>query len=145
MQKTSLVRVLEFHLADSHIMCRPDQVQEEFLAVLDLVQYVMATLGLTEDCSYRASLHDPLKDKFDDADWDEAETPYVNVARITIPAPQRRVDSERRAARCENLVFTPWHSLAEHRPLGSINRLRKAVYLASEGHRGAGAKSGSGQ
>jgi threonyl-tRNA synthetase len=68
-----LVRVLEFHLADSHIMCRPDQVQEEFLAVLDLVQYVMATLGLAEDCSYRASLHDPLKDKFDDADWEQAE------------------------------------------------------------------------
>jgi hypothetical protein len=69
--------------------------------------------------------------------WDEAETPYVNVARITIPAPQRRVDSPKRAERCESLVFTPWHSLADHRPLGSINRLRKAVYLASEGHRAA--------
>lgn len=74
--------------------------------------------------------------------WDEAETPYVNVARITIPAPQRRIDGPKRVERCENLVFTPWHSLADHQPLGSINRLRRAVYIASEGHRGASGKGG---
>ena len=32
--------------------------------------------------------------------------------------------------RPENLSFTPWHSLPEHRPIGGINRVRKAVYLA---------------
>ena len=30
----------------------------------------------------------------------------------------------------ENLSFTPWHSLPEHRPLGGINRARKAIYRA---------------
>ncbi|MEM7221442.1 MAG: catalase family protein [Pseudomonadota bacterium] len=67
--------------------------------------------------------------------WDEAETPYVTVAKIMIPAPQRNLFSRHRRRACERLVFTPWHSLADHRPLGSINRLRKAVYLASEEHR----------
>ena len=30
----------------------------------------------------------------------------------------------------ENLSFTPWHALPEHRPLGGINRARKAIYRA---------------
>jgi len=29
---------------------------------------------------------------------------------------------------CENLTYTPWHALPEHRPLGGINRVRRAVY-----------------
>jgi hypothetical protein len=49
------------------------------------------------------------------------------VARITIPAPQLGLSEEE----CEELVFTPWHALADHQPIGSINRLRYAVYLAS--------------
>ena len=32
---------------------------------------------------------------------------------------------------CENMVFNPWNSLPEHRQLGSVNRMRFAVYLAS--------------
>jgi len=68
--------------------------------------------------------------------WDEAETPWVNVARLTLPAPQRKIDSPRHEERCERLVFTPWHCLPEHEPIGGINRLRKAVYIASAKHRG---------
>ncbi|MDH3914498.1 MAG: hypothetical protein OEU09_24750, partial [Rhodospirillales bacterium] len=62
------------------------------------------------------------------------------VAKITIPAPQKNIDGPQQVERCEALAFTPWHSLADHQPLGSINRLRKAVYLASEAHRAAGGK-----
>ena len=29
---------------------------------------------------------------------------------------------------CENLSFTPWHSLPQHRPLGAVNRVRRTVY-----------------
>lgn len=54
---------------------------------------------------------------------------YVTVARITIP-PQD-VTSEERRNFCESLFYTPWHGLAEHRPLGGINRMRRKVYLAS--------------
>jgi len=62
--------------------------------------------------------------------WSSMPRP-VTVARLTIPAPQRNLDSETNRRRCERRVFTPWHALAEHQPLGGINRLRRAVYLAS--------------
>ncbi len=29
---------------------------------------------------------------------------------------------------CENLSFTPWHALPQHKPLGVTNRLRKVIY-----------------
>ena len=67
--------------------------------------------------------------------WDEAEHKFISVAKITIPAPQPEVDSEENKAHCEKLAFTPWHSLVEHQPIGSINRLRKSVYQASAEHR----------
>jgi hypothetical protein len=62
-------------------------------------------------------------------EWDEAKFPYRKVATITIP-PQD-IDDADRVATCERLVFTPWHGVAEHRPLGGINRLRLGVYKAS--------------
>jgi hypothetical protein len=62
--------------------------------------------------------------------WNETTHPFAKVAKITIVAPQD-IDSAEQKAECERLVFTPWHSLAAHQPIGSINRLRKAVYEAS--------------
>lgn len=67
--------------------------------------------------------------------WDEARYPFISVAKITIPAPQLEVDSEENKAHCEKLAFTPWHSLPEHQPIGSINRLRQSVYQVSAEHR----------
>ena len=66
--------------------------------------------------------------------WDDE---FVSVAKITIRRPQPEVDSEENKAHCEKLAFSPWHSLVEHQPIGSINRLRKDVYAASAKHRGA--------
>lgn len=60
----------------------------------------------------------------------EWTTAFTTIARITIP-PQDLDTSES----CERLVFTPWHGIAEHRPLGGINRLRRAVYEASAAFR----------
>jgi hypothetical protein len=71
-------------------------------------------------------------------DWDEEEHPskrdteeypFVTVAKIAIP-PQDCSTPERKEL-CESLVFSPWHGLVEHRPLGGINRLRRAVYQES--------------
>lgn len=67
--------------------------------------------------------------------WDEADFPFVNVAKISITVPQPGVDSEQNLAHCEQMAFSPWHSLVEHKPIGSINRLRKSVYQASAGLR----------
>ncbi|MGZ8165453.1 MAG: catalase family protein [Methylobacter sp.] len=67
--------------------------------------------------------------------WDEDRYPFVKVAKIIIPAPQAQVNSDENKAHCEKLAFSPWHSLPEHQPIGSINRLRKSVYQASAEHR----------
>lgn len=58
--------------------------------------------------------------------WNEDAAPFVPVARITIP--RQSFDSPEQHAFCENLSFTPWHCVDAHRPLGGINRLRRAVY-----------------
>lgn len=65
--------------------------------------------------------------------WGEAACPFVAVGIITIP-PQDFETPERRDL-CESLVFTPWNGIVEHRPLGGINRLRRAVYDASAAYR----------
>jgi hypothetical protein len=67
--------------------------------------------------------------------WDEDQFPFTKVAKISIIAPQVEIESDAEKAYCEALAFTPWHSLPEHQPIGSINRLRKDVYQASAEHR----------
>ncbi|KAF9433807.1 hypothetical protein BGZ76_008958 [Entomortierella beljakovae] len=58
--------------------------------------------------------------------WCETESPFQEVATITIP--KQDVDSQETVALGERLSFNPWHSLKEHKPLGSLNRTRKIVY-----------------
>ncbi|MEJ7592136.1 MAG: hypothetical protein WKF77_11340 [Planctomycetaceae bacterium] len=63
-------------------------------------------------------------------EWLESEAgKFQPVATLTIPL--QEVDTPELRVRCERLVFTPWHGLEAHRPLGGINRMRKAVYEAS--------------
>jgi hypothetical protein len=61
-------------------------------------------------------------------EWREDRAPFVAVARITIP--RQVCDTPERDMFGENLSFTPWHGLPEHRPLGGINRVRRIVYEA---------------
>jgi Catalase len=62
--------------------------------------------------------------------WDG---PWTKVARIRIP-PQT-FDTPEQMKFCEDLSFTPWHTLPAHRPLGGINRSRKAIYQAISNQR----------
>ncbi|AQR72815.1 catalase family protein [Sphingomonas sp. LM7] len=67
--------------------------------------------------------------------WDEAESPFRAVARITVD-PQiswQHGTSEREEA---DLAFSPWHGLAAFQPLGGVNRARKPVYEQSQAFRG---------
>jgi threonyl-tRNA synthetase len=77
-----LIRVMAFHLADAHIVCRNDQLADEFLGAIDLVQYVMTCLGLTDVISYRASLKDDARDKYVDnpAMWALGEKLLMEMA-----------------------------------------------------------------
>ncbi|MBN2202616.1 MAG: threonine--tRNA ligase [Candidatus Aenigmarchaeota archaeon] len=61
-----LIRVWQFTLADGHIICLPEQLEEEFEKALELVQYIMNTLGF-DDYWYRFSKWDPKnKEKYID-------------------------------------------------------------------------------
>ena len=69
-------------------------------------------------------------------EWDEAVSKPIPIATLTVGV--QDVDStEGRALAeaCETMAFSPWNALAEHRPMGGINRLRQAVYLASQAKR----------
>ncbi|MBL4933424.1 threonine--tRNA ligase [Clostridium paridis] len=71
-----LIRVRQFTLADGHLVVRPDQLEEEFKGVVDLIKYVMTTLGIQDDITYRFSKWDPNnKEKYIDnpTAWEETQ------------------------------------------------------------------------
>jgi hypothetical protein len=73
----------------------------------------------------------PVEDSM--VEWRESVSRPEHVATITID--KQDIMSPERAKFCENLSFNPWHSLAEHRPLGTVNRVRRGVYLAISRYR----------
>ncbi|WP_343853085.1 threonine--tRNA ligase [Algoriphagus jejuensis] len=77
-----LTRVRGFTQDDAHIFCRPDQVKEEFIKVIDLVLYVFKALGF-EDYTAQISLRDPeKKEKYIGGDeaWQKAESAIIEAA-----------------------------------------------------------------
>ena len=60
--------------------------------------------------------------------WPETLSPFRKIATIRIP--RQSFDHEEQRDFGDNMSFTPWHALPEHRPLGGINRARKVVYEA---------------
>ena len=60
--------------------------------------------------------------------WKETQSPFIPVATLRIP--MQNFDTPERNQLGENMRFSPWHCLAVHRPLGSINRARRLVYHA---------------
>lgn len=77
-----LTRVRGFTQDDAHIFCRPDQVKEEFVKVIDLVMHVFKSLGF-ENYTAQVSLRDPAnKTKYigEDSQWDLAEKQIQEAA-----------------------------------------------------------------
>lgn len=71
-----LIRVRQFTISEGHLMCTPEQLEDEFKGCLELAIYMLKTLGLYEDISYRFSQWDPSdKDKYigTEEQWDEAQ------------------------------------------------------------------------
>ncbi|MFT8352004.1 threonine--tRNA ligase [Clostridium saccharoperbutylacetonicum] len=54
-----LIRVRQFTLADGHLIVTPEQLEEEFKGVLELIQHLMTTLGIADKITYRFSKWDP--------------------------------------------------------------------------------------
>ncbi|PCI94585.1 MAG: threonine--tRNA ligase [Flavobacteriales bacterium] len=78
-----LTRVRGFTQDDAHLFCRPDQVEDEFMKVIDLVLYVFKALGF-EDFTAQISLRDSEnKEKYigSDENWEKAEQAIINTAK----------------------------------------------------------------
>jgi threonyl-tRNA synthetase len=77
---SGMTRVRGFTQDDAHLFIRPDQVEAELRANIDLVLFVLNSLGLT-DFRVRLGLRDPAADKYvgSPQDWDDAERALVEV------------------------------------------------------------------
>jgi catalase len=78
-----------------------------------------------------ANKYMPIEDT--SIEWREQDSPFETVARITLPA--QDFDTPALNLACDNLSFNPWFGIEAHRPIGGINRLRKAVYEAVSDYR----------
>ena len=71
-----LIRVRQFTISEGHLMCTPEQLEDEFKGCLELCIYMLKCIGLYEDVSYRFSQWDPSnKEKYigTEEQWDEAQ------------------------------------------------------------------------
>lgn len=71
-----LIRVRQFTISEGHLMCTPEQLEDEFRGCLELANFMLQTLGLYEDVSYRFSQWDPNdREKYigTPEQWDEAQ------------------------------------------------------------------------
>ncbi|WP_297141570.1 threonine--tRNA ligase [uncultured Eubacterium sp.] len=77
-----LIRVRQFTISEGHLMCTPEQLEDEFRSCLELTNYMMDVLGLKEDLTYRFSKWDPNdRDKYigTEEQWDEAQGVMKNI------------------------------------------------------------------
>ena len=84
-----LIRVRQFTISEGHLMCTPEQLEDEFKNCLELCVFMLKTLGLYEDVSYRFSQWDPdNKEKYigTPEQWDEAQgVMYKILDHLEIP------------------------------------------------------------
>jgi catalase len=78
-----------------------------------------------------ANKYMPIEDT--SIEWRESDAPFETVARIKVPA--QDFDTPALNLQCDNQSFNPWFGIEAHRPIGGINRLRKAVYEAVSDYR----------
>ena len=77
-----LIRIRQFTLSDAHIICTPEQVEQEFRGVVDLIDYVMKCIGIQDDVTYRFSKWDPNnKEKYIDMpeEWERTQDIMRNI------------------------------------------------------------------
>lgn len=77
-----LIRVRQFTISEGHLMCTPDQLEDEFRSCLELATFMLKTLGLYEDASFRFSKWDPNdREKYigTEEQWDEAQSKMKNI------------------------------------------------------------------
>jgi len=77
-----LIRVRQFTISEGHLVVTPEQLEDEFKGVVDLIDYMMDTLGIAEDVTYQFSKWDPNnKDKYigDAKTWESTQDEMRNI------------------------------------------------------------------
>ncbi len=77
-----LIRVRQFTISEGHLMCTPEQLEDEFKGCLELATFMLKTLGLYEDASFRFSQWDPNdREKYigTEEQWAEAQGKMKNI------------------------------------------------------------------
>ncbi len=77
-----LIRLRQFTISEGHLMCTPEQLEDEFRGCLELANYMLTTLGLIEDVSYRFSQWDPNdREKYigTEEQWEEAQSAMKTI------------------------------------------------------------------
>lgn len=77
-----LIRVRQFTISEGHIVCTPEQLEEEFKGCVDLIDYMLSCIGLREDISFRFSRWDPNNREGyidDEETWNDAENTMKNI------------------------------------------------------------------
>jgi len=84
-----LIRVRQFTISEGHLMCTPEQLEDEFKNCLELAVYMLKILGLYEDATYRFSQWDPEnREKYIGTveQWDEAQSVMKKILdKLEIP------------------------------------------------------------
>ena len=84
-----LIRVRQFTISEGHLMCTPEQLEQEFKSCLDLAIFMLKTVGLYEDASYRFSQWDPndrAKYIGTEEQWNEAQGTMEKILKhLEIP------------------------------------------------------------
>jgi hypothetical protein len=106
---------------------KPSQVSDTYLR--DAMRAHLGRSDATFDFMVQAQT-DPRTMPIEDAsvEWSEERSTFRTVAWVRIP--KQNIDDAGRDGQCEEASFNPWHSLAEHRPLGDFNRARREIYSA---------------
>lgn len=79
-----LIRVRQFTLSEGHLMCTPEQLEDEFKSCLELAIFMLKTLDLYEDASYRFSQWDPNnREKYigTEDDWNEVQGTMATILK----------------------------------------------------------------
>ena len=120
--------LLALHNAPLDLAGKPDGLREAvraFFADQDAVWEMRVQLCLDLDAM-------PVEDA--SAKWPEDRSPYVAVARITVPA-QDSWAADQVARVDDGMTFNPWRGLLAHQPLGSVMRARRRAYESSAAYR----------
>ena len=78
-----LIRVRQFTISEGHYILRPEQLEEEFKGCLELAKYMLDTVGMLEDCTFRFSQWDPAnpKNKYEGTaeQWETAQATMKTI------------------------------------------------------------------